>query len=118
MQSPKLLLIDGLSIVRRVFEANPDTNIESKVDGALKSAFGSFKRALRDHQPTHALVAFDAPGRNWRHEVYPEYKATRTPMPQELRNALPAFMDRLRAELESRGILLEDTPGGTRWRRK
>jgi hypothetical protein len=43
----RLLLIDGLNIVRRVFEANPEKDLDKKVEGAIKNSVGSFRNALR-----------------------------------------------------------------------
>ena len=60
----------------------------------------SIKRALAEHQPTHFLAAFDAGGRTWRHDLFPEYKESRAPMYQGLREALP----RLYSEMESLGF--------------
>lgn len=79
-----------------------------KVDQGLRSAFFSFKRALREQQPTHALVTFDAEGPTWRHARYPAYKANRKPMYGPLREALPAFQARLKAEL---GLVSIAKPG-------
>jgi protein Xni len=88
---PTLLQIDGLNIVRRVYEAIPADDSVQKVEGALKSSLSSILRALREHRPTHALASFDTGGPNWRHQIYPEYRAGRKPMAQVLRDALPDF---------------------------
>jgi len=91
-----LMLVDGLNIIRRVYGAQDGPDTEEKVEAALKSSFGSFKRALREVQPTHALVACDYGGHTWRHDLYPDYRKSREPMPQILRDALPAFHARIR----------------------
>jgi protein Xni len=95
----KLLIIDGLNVVRRIYEANPAPDSPSKVTGAVKAALHSFKRALTEHQPTHVVSFFDAGGPTWRHEIYPEYRKSRKPMPQLLRDALPELYSRLLAEV-------------------
>ena len=95
VDEPCLLLMDGLNIVRRVYEANPLPESREKVEGAIKSSFGSFKRALNEMEPTHALAAFDYGGQTWRHRLYPPYRANRKPMPQALRDALPDLYDQL-----------------------
>lgn len=92
---PTLLLVDGLSLVRRVYEAVPGDDGPEKVEGALKSSWQSIQRALREHTPTHFLAAFDVEGPTWRHALYPAYQADRTPMPAGLRAALPSFLRRL-----------------------
>lgn len=88
---PSLLLIDGLNIVRRVYEANPAPDSVDKAQVALRNALSSFRNALRKHRPTHVLALFDCAGKTWRHELYPAYHSTRKPMAQELRDGLPAF---------------------------
>ncbi|HYD61779.1 MAG TPA: 5'-3' exonuclease H3TH domain-containing protein [Noviherbaspirillum sp.] len=91
----KLLAIDGLNIVRRVYEANPDEDSPEKAEIALRNAFSSFRRLLDTHQPTHVLAAFDFGGLTWRNEIHPQYRAYRTPMPPVLRERLPGFYDML-----------------------
>jgi len=86
-----LLLIDGLNFVRRLFAAIVNDKVE---DPALSKQFQevcgkSLQRALHDHQPTHVLCVFDSSAKNWRHHLFPEYKANRKPMPESLRQILP-----------------------------
>lgn len=102
------MLCDGMHIVRRVYEAVGGPDSPEKVAEGLSSAFFSFKRAMKEHQPTHALVAFDAPGQTWRHELHPGYKADRKPLYEPLRAALPAFYERLTTEL---GLAVLEVPG-------
>ena len=96
---PRLLAIDGLNIVRRCYEANPAVDSPEKARGALTSAFSSFERALEEHNPTHVLAAFDFGGHTWRHDLYASYRQKRTPMPEELREVIPAFRERLTRDL-------------------
>lgn len=91
----KLLAIDGLNIVRRVYEANPDPDSPEKAELALRNSFSSFRRLLDTHEPTHVLPAFDFGGRTWRHDIYPQYRQSRTPMPAYLNERLPDFFDML-----------------------
>ncbi len=91
----KLLAIDGLNIVRRVYEANPDEDSPEKAETALRNSFSSFRRLLDTHQPTHVLAAFDFGGPTWRNEIHPLYRAHRTPMPPVLRERLHGFYDML-----------------------
>lgn len=87
----KLLTIDGLNIVRRVYEANRDPDTPEKAESALRHALSSFKTILTMHEPTHALAAFDYGGHTWRHDLYPQYRENRKPMPDELKQRLPDF---------------------------
>ena len=93
----KLLAIDGLNIVRRVYEASPEPDSDLKASIALRHAFSSFRKVLEAHSPTHVLAAFDHGGQTWRHALYPRYREGRAAMPPDLRNALPEFQERLRA---------------------
>jgi DNA polymerase-1 len=92
----RLLAIDGLNIVRRVYEASPEPDSPEKAEIALRHALSSFRTLVNDHEPTHLLPAFDFGGRTWRHDLYGGYREGRAPMPSPLRDALPAFYDKLR----------------------
>ena len=117
----KLLAIDGLNIVRRVYEASPEPDSDLKASIALRHALSSFRNVLEAHAPTHVLAAFDYGGQNWRHALYPRYREGRAPMPSFLRDALPGFHQRLREvglhvvtipEVEADDVI---ATGVTRW---
>ena len=74
MASPRLLAIDGLNIVRRVYEASPEPDSEDKAELALRHALSSLRNLINDHRPSHVLPAFDFGGPTWRHALYPRYK--------------------------------------------
>jgi protein Xni len=92
-----LLQFDGYNIVRRVYGAVPGDDSPEKVEGVFRSSLGSFKRALKEFQPTHVLAAFDHGGPTFRNQIYPRYRENRKPMPEVLRLAMPLFHDMLRA---------------------
>ncbi|HEU5437333.1 MAG TPA: 5'-3' exonuclease H3TH domain-containing protein [Telluria sp.] len=92
----KLLAIDGLNIVRRVYEASPEPDSMEKAGTALRHALSSFRRLLETHDPSHVLAAFDHGGTTWRHQLYPRYREQRAPMPSFLRDALPEFHEKLK----------------------
>lgn len=92
---PKLLLADGTSIVRRVDKAVKGDDTAEKAEGTLRSSWGSFMRALREHEPTHFLAAFDHGGETWRHRLYTAYKEHREPMSAHLASQLPGFLERM-----------------------
>ena len=94
-QAPRLLLLDGTSVVRRVYEAVPGDDSPSRVEGALSASLHSIMRSLKEHQPTHFLAAFDAGGKTWRHGLMPEFKANRPQMYQGLRDNMPVLFSRL-----------------------
>ena len=92
----KLLAIDGMALVRRIYEATelPGTS-EAEVDEharrALRHMSASFSRLLTTQAASHVLLAFDYGGPTWRHALYPQYKAQRQPMPAALQHHLPAL---------------------------
>ena len=91
----KALLIDGLNLVRRIYAAVPDqpeqADDHEHLIGVVASSTASLKRALNQHHPSHCLVVFEQSGRNWRHNLYPDYKKNRSPMPESLRIGLVKF---------------------------
>jgi DNA polymerase-1 len=84
-----LLLVDGHSLVYRAFFAMPAlTNSRGEVTNAAYGFTSMLLKALGDHHPTHAVAAFDPPGRTFRHEQDATYKAGRRPTPDDL---IPQF---------------------------
>jgi DNA polymerase-1 len=117
----KLLAIDGMAIIRRVYEANPDPDSPEKIENALQNALASFRKILATHAPTHAFVAFggDAPG--WRSHRFPSYGQHRSSLPRGLTDRLVEFLVRLRA-LDLAPLLIPDAEANdmiataaTRW---
>src|SRR5690606_27873785 len=68
----KPLAIDGLHILRRVYEASPEPESAEKAAAAIRHATASVRRLLETQAPTHVLPAFDADGDNWRHAIHPD----------------------------------------------
>ncbi len=89
----RLLLIDALNLIRRVYAAQPGDDGPDRVDDALKTSLHSLQRALRECRPTHAICVFDGHEPSWRHSLYPEYKAGRSPMPEALNAQMNRFRD-------------------------
>ncbi len=84
MKAP-LLLIDGSSYFFRAFHALPPlTNSKGQATGAIYGVANMIKKLIKDYQAKEIAVVFDAKGKTFRDEWYPEYKAHRPPMPQEL----------------------------------
>ena len=86
------LLIDAMNLIRRVYEARPHDNIVIE-DEVFTSVQQSFSRALNQHQPSHACAVFDSQDNTWRHDLFPQYKANRSPTPQLLVDALLEFQN-------------------------
>ncbi|MDF1827153.1 MAG: DNA polymerase I [Legionellaceae bacterium] len=97
MQTP-IVLVDGSSYFFRAFHALPPlTNSEGHPTGAVYGVVNMVRRLLKDVSPTHFAVVFDAPGKTFRNDLYPEYKAHRPPMPDDLRRQFKPLIEILTA---------------------
>ncbi len=85
-ESPTIVLVDGSSYLFRAFHAMPSfTNSDGEPTGAVLGVVNMLRRLRSDYPSEYFAVVFDAPGKTFRDEWYPEYKANRPPMPDELR---------------------------------
>ncbi|GAA4726406.1 DNA polymerase I [Isoptericola chiayiensis] len=113
-QGTRLLLIDGHSMAYRAFYALPDTLATSsgQVTNAVYGFASMLTNLLRDEQPTHVAVAFDAGRVTFRTERYAEYKATRDATPEVFRGQVPLIREVLEAlrvpALQREGIEADD----------
>ena len=90
----RVLLIDGLNLIRRVYAGVPVADDPgSRHETIVKSCVLSLQRALRLQPATHVVCAMDSRSPSWRLKAYPDYKKNRSPMPDELRDCLPAILD-------------------------
>ena len=82
---PLLLLVDGSSYLYRAFHALPDLrNKAGEPTGALYGVLNMLRRLESDYKADYKAVVFDAKGKTFRDDWYPEYKAHRPPMPDDL----------------------------------
>src|SRR5512132_3341749 len=82
---PSLVLVDGSSYLYRAFHALPDLRTsKGEPTGALRGVLAMLRRMVQDEKPDYFAVVFDAPGKTFRDDWYPEYKANRPPMPDDL----------------------------------
>ncbi len=89
---PKLVLIDGSSYLYRAFHALPPlTNAAGEPTGALFGVVNMLRAHLKE-QPDYVAFVLDAPGKTFRDDLDPEYKANRPPMPDELRAQVEPMM--------------------------
>ena len=80
-----LVLVDGSSYLYRAFHAMPAlANSRGMPTGAVYGVTNMLRRLIREYTPDYMAVVFDAPGKTFRDDLYPEYKAQRAPMPAEL----------------------------------
>ena len=93
-----LVLVDGSSYLYRAFHAMPSlTNSNGQPTGAAYGMTNMLKRLEAEVQPELAAVIFDAKGKTFRDDLYPEYKANRSPMPTELRSQIESIHAIVRA---------------------
>ncbi|WP_119327956.1 DNA polymerase I [Cysteiniphilum halobium] len=82
----KIVLVDGSSYLFRAFHALPQlTNRQGEPTGAIFGVINMLKKLPKQLNTDHIAVVFDAKGKNFRHDLYPEYKANRKAMADELR---------------------------------
>jgi len=104
----KLVLIDGHSILNRAFYGIPDlTNSEGIHTNAVYGFLNILLKILGEEQPEYLTVAFDVKHPTFRHEMYKEYKGTRSGMPKELVEQVPIIKEILQAM----GIKIVEMPG-------
>jgi DNA polymerase I len=110
MEEPRksLYLIDGSSYIYRAFYAlGKLTNAKGMPTQAVYGFAQMITKVMRDKKPSHVCVVFDAPGPNFRHELFTAYKATRQKMPEDLVVQVPYIKELVRCH----GIPRLETPG-------
>ncbi|MFP4497171.1 MAG: 5'-3' exonuclease H3TH domain-containing protein [Vulcanimicrobiota bacterium] len=101
-------IIDGLAYVYRAYHSMPKlTNRHGHPVGALMGVHNLLNSLIRRYKPSRAVVVFDAPGKNFRHELYCDYKANRPPMPVDLVEQ----MQKIYALTRAMGFNVETVPG-------
>ncbi|MGF1732713.1 DNA polymerase I [Photobacterium kasasachensis] len=103
-----LILIDGSSYLYRAYHAAPNfTNSDGEPTGAVFGVVNMLRSLLRQFSTEHIAVIFDAKGKTFRDDMYPEYKANRPPMPDDLRGQI----EPLHAVIKAMGLPLISISG-------
>jgi DNA polymerase-1 len=103
-----LVLVDGSSYLYRAFHALPPLlSSKGQPTGAIKGVVSMLKRLQLDYPGSVVAVIFDAKGKTFRDDIYPEYKANRPSMPDDLR----AQIEPLHAVIAALGMPLISVPG-------
>ncbi len=98
MSKRPLVLVDGSSYLFRAFHALPPLTTRDGVPtGALHGVLAMIQKLVLEERPGLVGVVFDAPGKTFRDDLYPEYKAHRPPMPDELRVQIGPLHEAIRA---------------------
>ena len=102
------ILVDGSSYLFRAFHALPPlTNANGQPTGAIYGVINMLRKLLQEYNPTLIAVIFDCKEKTFRHEMFPEYKANRTAMPEELAVQIAP----LHAMIRAMGLPLIAIPG-------
>ncbi|MDY0269007.1 DNA polymerase I [Trichloromonas sp.] len=112
-QSRRLYLIDGSSyIYRAYFAIRHLSNSRGLATNAVLGFVNMLLKVVREHAPDHLAVVFDAKGPTFRKELYPEYKANRVAMPEDLVPQIPYIKEVVRAfnmpAIEKEGFEADD----------
>ena len=95
---PTLLLVDGSSYLYRAFHALPDLRTPGgQPTGAIRGVLSMLRVLEADYKPEYRAVVFDAKGKTFRDDWYPEYKAHRPPMPEDLAAQIEPLHECIRA---------------------
>lgn len=96
--SKPVVLVDGSSYLFRAFHAIPLlTNSRGLHTNAVKGVISMIRKLQKDFEGSQLVVVFDAKGKTFRNDIYPEYKAHRPPMPDELREQIEPIHNIIRA---------------------
>ncbi|MFW5425731.1 MAG: DNA polymerase I [Methylophagaceae bacterium] len=99
-QTAPFILVDGSSYLYRAYHAMSQanlTNAQGQATGAIYGVVNMLKKLLVQYKPELVAVVFDAKGKTFRNDMYSEYKATRPPMPDDLREQIEPLHDVVRA---------------------
>jgi DNA polymerase-1 len=115
-ERPTLLLVDGSSYLYRAYHAMPDLRSpDGFPTGAIHGMVAMLKRLREDFPAEHAACVFDAKGDTFRHEIYPDYKGHRPPMPEDLARQIEPIHEVVRLlgwpVLEVPGVEADDVIG-------
>lgn len=92
------ILVDGSSYLFRAYHGLPPlTNSKGQDTGAIYGVINMLRSLIKQYSPTHMAVVFDAKGKTFRDDIYPEYKANRPAMPEELRSQIEPLHNIIKA---------------------
>ncbi len=97
-QKEPIILVDGSSYLFRAYHALPPlTNSKGQATGAVFGVANMLKKLLAEYPTHHVAVVFDTKSKNFRHEIYPDYKANRPEMPPELASQIKPLHELIEA---------------------
>ncbi|MGL4364587.1 MAG: 5'-3' exonuclease, partial [Bacteroidales bacterium] len=109
MENKKLFLVDAFALIYRAYYGLRKLSMNNK-NGLDTSVIYGFSNALltmlRKQQPSHLAVCFDPRGKNFRHDMFPDYKAHRPPTPDIIKQSVP-FIERFLEAMNIHQIVVE-----------
>ncbi len=94
----KLVLVDGSSYLYRAYHGLPDLRTRAgEPTGAIRGVISMLRKLVADEKPDYFAVIFDAPGKTFRDDWYPDYKANRSPMPEDMRPQIAPLHELIKA---------------------
>lgn len=99
-KKPPFILVDGSSYLFRAYhvpQLQRMTNSKGMMTGAVFGVINMLKSLIKEYEPEHMAVVFDAKGKTFRNDLYPEYKANRPPMPEDLRQQIEPIHEIVKA---------------------
>ena len=111
-----LILVDGSSYLYRAYHAMPAlSNADGEQTGTIYGVLNMLRKLLQEYKPEQMVVVFDAKGKTFRDDMYPEYKANRPPMPDDLRQQVEPILEIVQAMglpmLQIGGVEADDVIG-------
>lgn len=99
-KKPPFILVDGSSYLFRAYhvpQLQRMTNSKGMMTGAVFGVINMLKSLIKEYEPEYMAVVFDAKGKTFRNDLYPEYKANRPPMPEDLRQQIEPIHEIVKA---------------------
>lgn len=101
----KLLIVDAMNLIRRIYAAAPEGELQ--IEATQSRCLSAIARNAEQFQASHVVMVFEQKCQTWRHELWPDYKLNRPPMPQPLADQLEAVT----AYFRSNGLPCLDLAG-------
>ncbi len=111
--APRFVVVDAANCIYRAFFALPPLrNSAGLPTNAVLGFANMLAKVVREERPDYLVIVFDARGKSFRHEIYPEYKATRDAQPEDLSAQVPLVRELVEAQripvLEVEGVEADD----------
>ena len=118
----RLFLLDAYALIYRSYFAfinAPRVNSKGLNTSTMLGFVNTLEQLLKNENPTHIAIAFDMKGPTFRHDMFPDYKAHRDEMPEDIRKSIPYIREIIKGYqipiLEKEGFEADDVIGAIAW---